>query len=498
MTEQAVCNDNSRSNLNRWWRSQAIASVDHISVIERVEQEAVWSPRYLFMTLISAGIALLGLLLSSPAVVIGAMLISPLIGPIVGLGFSLALFDFKELRRSILALALGVLIAVLFTAAISLLSPLQTVTAEIAARTRPNLFDLLVALLSALAGAYAMIRGQSGTIVGVAIATALMPPLAVVGFGLATWNWPVFSGAILLFVTNFVTITLTVMAVARFYGFGGHLTAGQTRLQGILLTIILVGLAFPLALALRQIGWESVASRQIRDAALSPFSNQARISQIDVDYDRDPIQVRAIILTRQFRPDAERLVHERLRNTLSRPAEVHIDQVRIGSENSDSAQVAAAGRPGDNSRDLGATLSALMERLTLAADAGEGAVTIDRERRHAVVNARSLAGANMSTYREMEQRIGRDMDGWSITLVPPPAPLPVIGFNGEVPDPAALDAATWAGQRLRLPIGVSGTAARADEIVSALEKSGVAARKVGSKGDANGSVRLSWAPLGNE
>ena len=67
-----------------------------------------------------------------------------------------------------------------------LLSPLQTVTPEIAARTQPNLFDLFVALFSALAGAYAMIRGREGTIVGVAIATALMPPLAVVGFGLAT------------------------------------------------------------------------------------------------------------------------------------------------------------------------------------------------------------------------------------------------------------------------------------------------------------------------
>ena len=84
------------------------------------------------------------------------------------------------------------------------ISPIQTVTEEIAARTQPNLFDLLVALFSALAGSYAVIRGREGTIVGVAIATALMPPLAVVGFGLATLNWTVFGGALGLFIPNLV------------------------------------------------------------------------------------------------------------------------------------------------------------------------------------------------------------------------------------------------------------------------------------------------------
>ena len=177
-----------RNPLSLWWRGTVVASVDHAGVLEKVRGEAAWNGRYVFMVLMSAGIAVLGLLLSSPAVVIGAMLISPLMGPIIGLGFGLATFDGDEIRRSGMALALGTVIAVGFTALLVLLSPLQNVTSEIAARTRPNLFDLLVALFSALAGAYAMIRGREGTVVGVAIATALMPPLAVVGFGLATWN----------------------------------------------------------------------------------------------------------------------------------------------------------------------------------------------------------------------------------------------------------------------------------------------------------------------
>ncbi|RZL20814.1 MAG: DUF389 domain-containing protein, partial [Sphingomonas sp.] len=82
-----------RLALYRWWRRSVVAPVDHESVIARIVEESGWSPRYAFMTMMSAGIAVLGLLLSSPAVVIGAMLISPLMNPILGFGFSLALFD---------------------------------------------------------------------------------------------------------------------------------------------------------------------------------------------------------------------------------------------------------------------------------------------------------------------------------------------------------------------------------------------------------------------
>ena len=100
------------------------------------------------MTAMSAGIAVLGLLLSSPAVVIGAMLLSPLMDPIMGLGFALAIGDYHWLRQSAKSLAWGTLIAVGLTAVLVYLSPIQTITPEIAARTQPNLFDLFVALFS--------------------------------------------------------------------------------------------------------------------------------------------------------------------------------------------------------------------------------------------------------------------------------------------------------------------------------------------------------------
>ncbi|MEV9561892.1 DUF389 domain-containing protein, partial [Klebsiella pneumoniae] len=82
--------------------------------------------------------------------------------------------------------------------------------------------------------AYALIRGRGGTVVGVAIAIALMPPLAVVGFGIATWNWTVFAGSLLLFTTNAVVIALTAALVARVYGFGSHLSPHHTGWQFVL------------------------------------------------------------------------------------------------------------------------------------------------------------------------------------------------------------------------------------------------------------------------
>ena len=105
-----------RLTLYRWWRRSIVGPVDHEAVVARIVEDSGWSPRYAFMTMMSAGIAVLGLLLSSPAVVIGAMLISPLMSPILGFGFSLALFDFAELRRSLKALAIGAAAAVAFTA----------------------------------------------------------------------------------------------------------------------------------------------------------------------------------------------------------------------------------------------------------------------------------------------------------------------------------------------------------------------------------------------
>lgn len=469
-----------------WWRARVIASVDHVDVVEKVREEAGFTGRYAFMTLMSAGIAVLGLLLSSPAVVIGAMLISPLMGPIIGLGFGLATFDWDEIRTACISLALGVVIAVLFTALIVLVSPIQNVTAEIAARTRPNLFDLLVALFSALAGAYAMIRGRAGTVVGVAIATALMPPIAVVGFGLATWNWTVFAGSLLLFLTNLITIAVAAAVVARLYGFGSHLSPQHTMLQTIVVTVTLSAFAIPLGLVLVQLGWEANASRQIREVISSEFEGAARLSQVDIDYQADPIRVTATVLAPQLRAEAERRAAAVLQRLIGRPVAVELEQIRVGTgAQAEAAQVAAAQASSVSAANRIAARA--QEQLALIAGVKPDAVLLDRDNRRAMVNAARLPGANLAAYRALEARVAAGVQGWTVTLIPPATALPDVALIEDKPDADALATAIWAARRIKLPIGVSG--ADAEMVVEALNEAGVDASVTGN---GNGVARLRW------
>lgn len=178
----------------------------------------VMSLNYALELLLSAGIATLGLVLNSPAVVIGAMLISPLMGPILAAGLALAAADLYLGLKSLISIVLSMSVAVLFSALLVWLLPFQSPTAEILARTRPNLLDLGIALFSGLAGSIIVCRGGGGggvtALPGVAIAVALMPPLCTVGFGVGGgMNWPIISGAGLLFLTNLAAIIASAFLV---------------------------------------------------------------------------------------------------------------------------------------------------------------------------------------------------------------------------------------------------------------------------------------------
>jgi len=173
--------------------------------------------------LLSAGIATLGLTLNSPAVIIGAMLISPLMGPIMSAGLALAAGDFILAMRAVLNIVLSSLVAIAFSTFLVALLPFREMTAEIASRTHPNTLDLVVALFSGAVGALAVcksLRGVATSIPGVAIAVALMPPLCVTGYGIGVFltvdraqGTAILAGGGLLFVTNLVAITFSSMLV---------------------------------------------------------------------------------------------------------------------------------------------------------------------------------------------------------------------------------------------------------------------------------------------
>ena len=166
--------------------------------------------------ILSIFIASIGLNMNSTAVVIGAMLISPLMGPILATGFGFATLNFTVVKSGILRLSLQVTIAVLASALYFYISPVQAATSELLARTEPNIFDVFIAIFGGLAGIIGQTRKTLDNVIpGVAIATALMPPLCTAGYGLANGNWQYFIGAGYLFFINAFFIFFAAFIVLK-------------------------------------------------------------------------------------------------------------------------------------------------------------------------------------------------------------------------------------------------------------------------------------------
>jgi uncharacterized hydrophobic protein (TIGR00271 family) len=162
-------------------------------------------------------VASVGLNMNSTAVVIGAMLISPLMGPIIGLGLGVGIYDFQLIKKAFRSLAAAVIISVLASAAYFALSPINDAQSELLSRTTPTIWDVLISFFGGLAGIVAITRkDKSNAIPGVAIATALMPPLCTAGYAIATLNFTYFLGAFYLFFINSVFISISSMLIIRF------------------------------------------------------------------------------------------------------------------------------------------------------------------------------------------------------------------------------------------------------------------------------------------
>ncbi|MDP8916443.1 MAG: DUF389 domain-containing protein, partial [Pseudomonadota bacterium] len=282
------------------------------SIESEVHGAAKASAGYLVLLFCSCGIAALGLLQSSPAVVIGAMLISPLMGPILSMGLALARVELAEFRRAAASLALGSVVSLLASAMIVWASPLKAVTPEILARTRPTLLDLLVALLSGLVAAYVIFSRKGGVIAGVAIATALMPPLAVTGYGLATGSVSVAGGSFLLFITNVVAILGGVFVVARAYHF--RPTHRRGRWHAAALALAMTALAAPLALSLRDIAVETRSALVARSAVEAVFRpTRGWIEDLSVTVEDFRLAgVDAVVVTHGYVPEAADAIRRRL------------------------------------------------------------------------------------------------------------------------------------------------------------------------------------------
>lgn len=190
------------------------------SVYEEINKGIIFKGTNLWILIFAIIIASVGLNMNSTAVIIGAMLISPLMGPINGMGYSLATYDFYLFRKSLKNFLFAIIAGLVASTTYFALSPISTAHSELLARTSPTIYDVLIALFGGLAGIVAISSRQKGNVIpGVAIATALMPPLCTAGYGLATGQFNFFFGAFYLFTINTIFIAIATVWISQLLQF---------------------------------------------------------------------------------------------------------------------------------------------------------------------------------------------------------------------------------------------------------------------------------------
>lgn len=353
-------------------------------ILASVARDARLDRKFLLLIILSAAIATLGLLQSSTAVVIGAMLVSPLMGPIMGVGFGLATIESNLIRRSLVTLAAGMGVAILVAMLIIWLSPIRDVTPELRARTQPTLLDLGVAVVGGVAGVYAIIRKLSGVMVGVAIATALVPPLSTVGFGLATGRMDFALGAALLFLTNTLAIAFAATIVARLNHFGPSLTPQHSAMQLLGIIAALGILSIPLALSLNNIAREVRARSTVQAELNRLLGSGDRVDSLSVRIDGEDVSVDGVVLVDQYAGRLNDDLARAVKGELNRDARVNIVQLRkqtnaaVEFEEQLNRRVGALEQRDEDSRDIlaGLTVGDLVPR---------NRILIDPQARRAVV-----------------------------------------------------------------------------------------------------------------
>lgn len=298
---------------------------------------------YWLQLIVAAGIATLGLVLGSTAVVIGAMLVAPLMGPIVSLGMGLAVGSPFLVLRGVTRVVLSVVVVTLFAAVLTRLLPFQEMNDEIAARTTPTALDLATAAFCAVAGVYAAMRPASDvatTAAGTSIGISLVPPLCVAGYGVGTTSWSVAYGAALLFSTNFVAIVAVGSAAFAASGFArvdiAALEAATVEIDGdapfarrvaarlsrlfasrsgpwlrILMPLALLAAVYvPLRRGLDEVAWQIGARNEVQRAiAALP----GRVVESRVEVERGGIELDIFLLGGQGDAEsAERQLRERV------------------------------------------------------------------------------------------------------------------------------------------------------------------------------------------
>jgi len=285
----------------RYWFRKFLPPSDlerRAEVRGQLREEAQPDFDYFVLVVLSSMIATLGLLTNSGAVIIGAMLVAPLMSPIIGLGLGSLVGDEKLLRYAASAIIRGAFVAIAISVILTWFNDalpfvtLQELPVEVISRTRPSPIDLLIALAGGLAAAFALSQPSlSAALPGVAIATALMPPLGTIGIGIALGRWDVAGGAFLLFVTNAVTIAFASMLVFFALGFSPGRKDGK-RVPRSLTISALVTLIMLLPLTYYSVSFfqEATKTRQINTVVAEEVRNRgAELTDLSVNIDEENV-----------------------------------------------------------------------------------------------------------------------------------------------------------------------------------------------------------------
>jgi uncharacterized hydrophobic protein (TIGR00271 family) len=280
---------------------------DKEKVLQNVKANTSFRGSNLWILSCAIVIASIGLNVNSTAVIIGAMLISPLMGPIVGLGFALAIYDSELLKKSGKNLFIATIVSLLVATLYFYISPFKETQSELLARTAPNIYDVLIAFFGGLVGVIALTRVEKGNpIPGVAIATALMPPLCTAGYGLAVGKYTYFFGAFYLYSINCFFICIATFFIVKYLKYQpvSHLderTEKRIRYSITSLIFIMIIPSFYLAYTLFQ---EKKYVQKVEQFIESEFVDQGYVLIYkDIQYNSKPRRIEVAFLTKIFSPE---------------------------------------------------------------------------------------------------------------------------------------------------------------------------------------------------
>ncbi|MBR1784236.1 MAG: DUF389 domain-containing protein [Bacteroidales bacterium] len=286
---------NSLRNIKQYFNLMADKE-DEREVVEQVSAGVVFRGTNLWILIFAILIASLGLNVNSTAVIIGAMLVSPLMGPIIGMGLSVGIGDFDLLRRALKNYAVATLISIVTATVYFLISPLGEARSELLARTSPTLYDVLIAFCGGAAGVLALTTKSKGQVIpGVAIATALMPPLCTAGYGLATAQWSYFLGAFYLFFINTVFIAVATFLGVKLLRFHrvGQTSPERMRYGRRVMTVVLVVTMLPAAVMTWNIVRDNIFQRNVQ-SFVSHELQQSGTQILSQQVEHDTLRVVAV------------------------------------------------------------------------------------------------------------------------------------------------------------------------------------------------------------